>query len=215
MATFSVRSSTRPWPRSRVRSSRGNVAPWQRAQLVVAGDLVGGAVDLQLCQHRPVGVVHRREQVHRAAVGADRATQALAVHRDRTPTPWAGWPPPVGQPRTDRGVQRIAADPGQGATQRRLAGGVSGSGQRIPAGAERDQDRLGRVSGPFADRGQGSGAGQHRRGGHGQHAHQRVPQASAVTRVRDHGEAFQQARALTQSQRRSIAELGQDRRDRR
>jgi len=177
--------------------------------------LFGLAVDGQLRQHRAVGVVERRGQVHRSAVGTGRAAQALAVDRDRTPTPRAAWPPPVGQPRADRGVQGVTVEAAQRAAHRGLVGGMAGSGQRVPAGTERGQDRLGRVSGPLGDGGQGAGAGPHRRRAQSEHAAKRVPPAPAVTGAWDRGEAFQQAGALGRSQRRSTTELGQDRRDRR
>jgi hypothetical protein len=61
-----------------------------------AGDLLRGAADLVLGQHHAAGVVHRRQQVHRAATagGGAGATQGLAVDRHRAlpwPPRWA-WP---------------------------------------------------------------------------------------------------------------------------
>jgi hypothetical protein len=46
------------------------------------GDLVGFVPDLALSDDRPAAG-HRRQQVHRPAVGLDRAADRLAVHRDR------------------------------------------------------------------------------------------------------------------------------------
>jgi hypothetical protein len=58
---------------------------------------------------------------------------------------------------------------------------MPGPGQRVAAHAKGGQDRLGRVSGPLADGGQGAGAGQHRRSSQDEHTHQRVPSAFVVT----------------------------------
>jgi hypothetical protein len=71
-----------------------------------------------------------------------------------------------------------------------------GAGQRIAAGPERGQDRPRRISGPFADRGQRLGAGQHRTDRDAEHADQRVPSAAPVAGVGDVGEVVEQAAAL-------------------
>jgi hypothetical protein len=63
-------------------------------QWLEGGDVLGRAADLALGQHRAAGVVHRRQQVHRAAVAARRlgagATQGLAVDGDRPPAAGCG-----------------------------------------------------------------------------------------------------------------------------
>jgi hypothetical protein len=66
----------------------------------------------------------------------------------------------------------------------------------VAAGAQRRPDRLGRVGGPFGDRGDRAGAGQHRGGGHGQDGDQRVAAAPGRSRVGDGGEGAQQVRAV-------------------
>jgi hypothetical protein len=104
-----------------------------RQQRQKAGNLLGRAADLALGQDRAAGVVHRGQQVQRAAVavwGAG-AAQRLAV---------------------DRGGQGVGVKPAQ-----RAADG--GLGRRRPmvgsvaAGAERGADRLGGVGGPLGDGG--------------------------------------------------------------
>jgi hypothetical protein len=127
-------------------------------QLGEGGDFLGGATDLALGQHRAAGMLHRRQQVHRTAVisrhlGAG-AAQALAVDGNRPPP--AGRPTgtlPVGQPGADHTGQHLGvqarhrpADGGLG-RDREVAGGVV-------AGAERGPDLLGRIDGPFGDRGE-------------------------------------------------------------
>jgi hypothetical protein len=98
-------------------------------------------------EHRTVAVVQRGEQVHRPVpLAAGRAAQGLAVDPDRSSASWARRAQPVGQPGTDGGVQRVGVHPCQRAADRGLVGNVPQAGERIPAGAERGQDRLGRVS---------------------------------------------------------------------
>jgi len=114
-----------------------------------AGDLFGRAADLLLGQHRAAGVVHRRQQVHRAAVagGGAGATQGLAVDRHR-PLPW---PPPlgiasavaavmalaVGEPGADRGGQGVGVQPAERAADGASAGTAqwSGASRRAPSAA--------------------------------------------------------------------------------
>jgi hypothetical protein len=66
----------------------------------------------------------------------------------------------------------------------------------VAAGAQRRPDGLRRLGGPFGDRGDRPGAGQHRGGGHGQDGDQRVPAAAGSSRVGDGGEGAQQVRAV-------------------
>jgi hypothetical protein len=107
----------------------------------------------------------------------------------------------AGQPAADHLVQRGGVDAGQDAAHGRLGGRAPGAGQRVAAHPERGQDRRGRVSRPFADRGQGPGAGQDRAGRNGQHCGQRMPAAASVAGVGDAGEVGQQAAALVAGQR--------------
>jgi hypothetical protein len=150
-----------------------------------------------LGQHRAGGVVHAGQQVHRATVAACWAgtAQRLAVHRYRlgTPPPVLAGTVPVGQPTADGagqgvGVQagRRPADGGLG-RDAPLAGGVV-------AGAQRDPDRLGRIGGPFGDRGKRAGAGQDRGGGQPQDGDQWVAAATGRRRIGDGGEIGEQVR---------------------
>jgi len=113
---------------------------------------------------------------------------------------WWGWLL-VGQPGADDPVQRVGVDAGQHAAHGGLGGWPPCAGQRVAACPERGQDHPGRISCPFADRGQGLGAGQHRSNRHGQHRAQRVPSATAVAWVGDVGEVVKQAAALVGCQR--------------
>jgi hypothetical protein len=165
------------------------------------GDLVGLAVHLGLGQDRAAGVVHRGEQMHRQPGVMAAAAQGLAVDRDRPTRParrrrrpggrW-GWLL-AGQPRADHLVQGVGVDAGQHAAHGRLGGWPPRAGQRMTAHPERGQHRLGRVSCPLGDRGQGRGAGRHRA--------KRVPSAAALSWVGELGEVLEQAAALVGCQR--------------
>jgi hypothetical protein len=150
-------------------------------------------------------VVQRCEQVHLVAV-TGRAAQCLAVNREHAAV--ARRAQPVGQPRAHGGVHRVAIDPGEHPADGGLAGGVAAAGKRVTAHPERGQDRPGRVGGPLGDRGHRPGAGQHRRGADGQHAGQGVPPSPPVTRVVDHRQPFQQARAFAQDKRAGMVGVG-------
>jgi hypothetical protein len=76
----------------------------------------------------------------------------------------------------------------------------------VAAGAERGPHRLGRIGGPFGDRGKRPGAGQHRGGGHGQDRDERVAAAAGGSRVGDAGQVGEQVRRLGWLQRASIAQ---------
>jgi hypothetical protein len=170
-----------------------------------AGDLLGGAADLVLGQHRAAGVVHRRQQVHRAAVagGGAGATQGLAVDRHR-PLPWplplgmasavaAVMALAVGEPGADRGGQGVGLQPAE-----RTADG--GLGRHRPVvggvapGAKRGPDRLGCVGGPRGNGGKRAGTGQHRGGRQGQDGDQRMAAAQGTSRVGDGGQGGEQVR---------------------
>jgi hypothetical protein len=185
-------------------------------------DLLGRAADLALGQHRAAGVVHRRQQVHGAAVtvGWVGAAQRLAVDCHRP----LRWPLPlvranavawvmavvVGQPGADGAGQRVGVQAGQGAADGGLGRHrpVVGS---VAAGAKRGPDRLRRVGGPFGDRGDRPGAGQHRGGGHGQDGDQGVAAAASPPGVGDGGQVGQQVRGVGVGElaRVGVGEVGQ------
>jgi hypothetical protein len=64
----------------------------------------------------------------------------------------------------------------------------------VAAAAQRDPDRLGRVGGPFGDRGNRAGAGQDRGGGQAQDGDQGVAAATGCSRIGDGGEVGEQVR---------------------
>ena len=167
-----------------------------------SGHLLGRAADLVLGQHRAAGVVHRRQQVHRAAValGWVGATQRLAVDRHR--------PPPVGQPGADSNGERVDVQAGKGPAD----GGLGGDGEvagDVAASAQRGPDGLRRIGSPFGDRGDRPGAGQHRGGGQAQDGDQRVAPATGRSRVGDAGEVGQQVRGFTVLEGVGVGEVGQ------
>jgi hypothetical protein len=132
------------------------------------------------------------------------AAQRLAVDRHR-PLPWpllvgasavaAVMALAAGQPGADGVGQGVGVQPGQGAAD----GGLGRDGEAaggVVAGAEGDPDWLGRISGPFGDRGDRPGAGQHRGGGQGQDGDQRVAAATGSSPVGDAGQVGQQVRGF-------------------
>jgi hypothetical protein len=74
----------------------------------------------------------------------------------------------------------LADGPIQHAAHGRRSSWPEGAGQRVAAGPARGKDLAGRISGPFADRGQRLGAGQHRADRDAEHADQRVPSAASL-----------------------------------
>jgi hypothetical protein len=183
----------------------GEVEPVQ--QRLERGDLLGRAADLALGEHRATCVVHTGQQVHGAAVtvGWVGAAQRLAVDRHRPLL----WPLPlvgssavaavmalaVGQPGADGASQCVGVQAGQGAAD----GGLGRDGELLgggTAGAQRSPHWLGRIGGPFGDRGDRPGAGQHRGGGHGQDGDQPVAAATAGSWIGDGGEVGQQVRGF-------------------
>jgi hypothetical protein len=119
------------------------------------------------------------------------------------------WPvQPVGQPRADGGIHRVAVHPCQHPADGRLAGDVAAAGERVTAHPKRGQDRPGRISGPLGDRGHTPGAGRHRRSADGEHAGQGMPPSPPVTRVRDRRQPFQQARAFARNEQASMVKDG-------
>jgi hypothetical protein len=177
------------------------------------GHLLRRAADLVLGQHRAAGVVHRRQQVHRAAVtvGWVGATQRLAVDRHR--------PPPAGSDR-DRGP-----GPGRPARRRqqrraRLGPGGKGSGGWWPrrdgevagdvaAGASAARTGWGASAAHSAMAAIDRGAGQHRGGGQAQNGDQRVAPATGRSRVGDAGEVGLQVRGFAVLEGVGVGEVGQ------
>jgi hypothetical protein len=169
-------------------------------QLGKGGDLLGRAGDLALGQHDAADVVHRRQQVHRAAVTARGvgAAQGLAVDGDRPPPVGCGsgtvmlsMAIAVGQPRADHTGQQV----GLQARKRPADGGLGRDGQAaggLLSGAEHNPDLLGRISGPFGDRGDRPRPCQHRRGGQSQDGDQPVAAATGSSWVGDAGQIGQQ-----------------------
>jgi hypothetical protein len=191
----------------------GKVEPVQ--QWGEGGDLLGGAADLTLCQHRAAGMLHRRQQVQRAAVtlGWVGAAQRFAVDGHGPPPAGPGnngRPVPVGQPGADGAGQRVWVQAGQGAAD----GGLGRDGEvvgGVAAGAERGTDRLRGIGGPFGDRGQRAGAGQYRGGAQGEDGDQGVAAATGRSRVGDGGEVGQQVRGVgvLQLARIGLGEVGE------
>jgi hypothetical protein len=178
-----------------------------------SGHLLRRAADLVLGQHRAAGVVHRRQQVHRAAVavGWVGAAQRLAVDRHRPPPAGSGRtgaPVPVGQPGADSNGERVDVQAGKGPAD----GGLGGDGEvagDVAASAQRGPDGLRRIGSPFGDRGDRPGAGQHRGGGQAQDGDQRVAPATGRSRVGDAGEVGQQVRGFTVLEGVGVGEVGQ------
>jgi hypothetical protein len=127
-------------------------------------------------------VIHRRQQVHRAAVTACRtgAAQPLAVDGNGRHRLAAG-------PRRSRSASQAPIAPARAsasrASKRPADGDLGRDGEvagGVVAGAECGEDRLGRVGGPFADRGDRPRPGQHRSGRQAQDRDQWVAAASAA-----------------------------------
>jgi hypothetical protein len=170
------------------------------------GDLVGGGLDIGLGEDGAAGVVHRCQQVGLRLAVMAAAAQGLAIDGDPPMRPAARrsrarWWVLVGQPRADGAVQRVGVDAGQDAAHGRLRWWPPHTGQRVAAHPEHGQDRPGGIRGPLADRGQGSGAGQHRGDRDAEHADQRVPSAAPLAGVGELGEVVEQAAALVGCQR--------------
>jgi hypothetical protein len=97
----------------------------------------------------------------------------------------------VGQPRADHTGQRVGVQ----ARKRPADGGRGRDGQAaggLLAGAEHNPDLLGRISGPFGDRGDRPRPCQHRRGGQSQDGDQPVAAATGSSWVGDAGQIGQQ-----------------------
>jgi hypothetical protein len=81
----------------------------------------------------------------------------------------------------------------------------------VAAGAQRGPHRLGRISGPFGDRGDGPRAGQHRGGGQAEDGDQWVASAMGGSRVWVGGQVGQQVRGVSVLEwgRVGVGEVGQ------
>jgi hypothetical protein len=85
-----------------------------------------------LGEHGAVVVVQRCQQVQLVTI-AGRARHPRAIHREHAAVTQRAQP--VGQPRPDGGIHRIAVDPGQHPTDGGLAGDVAAAGERVTAHA--------------------------------------------------------------------------------
>jgi hypothetical protein len=164
-----------------------------------------------LGQHSAAGVVHTGQQVHRAAVTAwgAGAAQRLAVDGDRPPpAAWGLATVSVRQPRADGAGQ----DVGVQAREHPADGGLGRDGEvvgGVAAGAERGPDLLGRVGGPFGDRGDRPRPGQDRGGRQAQDSDQRVAAATGSSRVGHGGQAGKQVWRVGVLEGLGLGELGE------
>jgi hypothetical protein len=106
-----------------------------------------------------------------------------------------------GQPGADGTVESVGVDAGQHAAHGGLTRWPEGTGPRVAAHSERGQDLAGRVAGPLADGGQGSGAGQYRADRDAEHSDQWMASATPVAGVGDLGEVAEQVTVLVGGQR--------------
>jgi hypothetical protein len=102
-----------------------------------AGHLATGAIDLALGQHRPGGVLHRRQQVDLPAVPLG-APQRLAVHRDR-PSPLVG----TSRSASHAPTHAVKASPSRRARVRRM---VASDGTEKRSGASRRAPSAARIT---------------------------------------------------------------------
>jgi hypothetical protein len=119
----------------------------------------------------------------------------------------------IGQPRADHPGQDLGVQAGQAPADGGLGGHHPVVGC-LAAGAQRRPHRLWGIRGPLGDRGEGTSAGQHRRGGHGQDRNQRMPPPTGRARVADGGQVGQQVRDVGVAERLSAIQLGERGRDR-
>jgi hypothetical protein len=125
------------------------------------------------------------------------AAEGLAVDGDGPPPADRGTPTlPVGQPGADGTGQGVGVQASKRPANGRLGPDGEAAGG-VVAGVERGPDRLGRVGGPFGDRGDRPRPGQHRGGRQGQDGDQRVPAATGRSRIGNGGEVGQQVRGFS------------------
>ena len=183
------------------------------------GDLVGLGVYFPLGQGAGSGHVEDGQQVHLAAVRADRAADGLAVRgRLLQQARHSGLPGPgaallalvpghlrqgSGRAWGQRGevaVQRLVQSPrvrlGEDAAERALARRPDQPGPRVPPPAQDGQRLLGAARRPVSDGRRGVMTGRRERAHRQrQHEFQRVPAAQRRARVWDQGQPFTQASA--------------------
>jgi hypothetical protein len=136
-----------------------------------------------------VSVVQRGQQVPGRAIGRARSAQCLAIHRDQPPSA-PGRSGTLPGPGAGRGIQGISVQVVQGPPEGGLARHHAADPERIPGA-------LVCVGGPFGDRGERAGAGQHRAYRQAQDRCQLVPDPAAGPRIRDRGQHRQQPRTVT------------------
>jgi hypothetical protein len=117
------------------------------------------------------------------------------------------------QPGADRGGQGLGVKPAERAADGGLGRDHEAAGERIATGAERGTNWLGRVGGPFGDRGKRPGTRQHRGRRQGQDGDQRVAAARARPGIGDGSQVGEQVRWFGMSQRAAITQRSQPRRD--
>ncbi|WUA62242.1 hypothetical protein OG965_38660 [Streptomyces sp. NBC_00224] len=167
--------------------------------------------DVQLDQGQDGGVLQRGKQVHLAAGGPARTTQALAVH-GKSPQPGRRGAT-VREPAADCPVQCVTVPSGQYPAHRRLRGQQPCAQQRIGARPELGEYRRRRVGDPLADGQQRSRPGQHRARGERENHGQRMAHSACSTRVGHLGEPLQQTRNLVGDDLRTPVELVKGGRD--
>jgi hypothetical protein len=143
-------------------------------------------------------------------------TQGLAVDRDGPPP--AAWGVatvpvrvlrvPVGQPRADGAGQDVGVQTGKRPADGGLGRDAAVAGS-VVAGAERGPDGLGRVGGPFGDRGDRPRPGQHRGGRQAQDGDQGVAAATGSSWVGDGGEVGKQVWTVGILEGLGVGELGE------
>jgi hypothetical protein len=119
-------------------------------------------------------------------------TQGFSVDRDRGHRTGE-----AGEPGADRGVQEITINGLQSTPQRGFVRSLVTTMVAIPPCPQRLQDVLGCIPGPFADRGEGPGAGQDRGRGDEQDRHEGVPHSTTRTGIRHTDEMFSQVTQLS------------------
>ncbi len=135
----------------------------------------------------------RRQQVHLPAVGVDRATQRLAVHRDRPGLVGGGrLLLLLGEPAAHHPVQLVGVDLLQGPPQRRLAGRHIHGGVRPLEDSQPLKRRRFKLAGELGDRGVAARAAKHRRRRDRQHPRQRVSPATPSSGIGQRPKSFQQ-----------------------
>ncbi len=197
-------------------AARGPGIGSRAAKRLEARDLVGLLADVHLGKDQAGGVVECGEQVDLPVVRPGRAAQALAVDgQTAQPCGPGRLRAAVREPAPDRPVQCVTVDAGQQPADRGLGGQGPPGQKRIGAGADLFEHVRRGVGDPLSDREQRRRSGQHRARGECEHDGQAVAHAAWITRVRNLGQPFQQARDLLGSGLRLLAQLVKGRRDQR